>query len=88
VNDELRKTVLGYCDPLTVTAGDEHSLFVSCYEPGDYEVALVRLICGDARPSGAGFQEEEIDWPLAGSRAGRFQDLRPGKRWRSWRVGA
>lgn len=78
VSGDLRKTVIGYCDPLTVTAGDDQRLFVSCYEPGEFDAALVRLICGDTRPTGAGFAEAEVDWPMAGKRTGRFQALRTG----------
>jgi len=72
------KTLVGYCDPLTVQAGDELRLFVSCSSPGAYRCDLVRLVCGDARPAsagGAGFREEELAWPLAGEYPGRSQPL-------------
>jgi len=74
----FRKTILGYCDPLTVEAGERLRLFVSCYTPGHFRCDLVRLICGDCRANGAGFQEQAVPWNLAGEYPGREQALVPG----------
>ena len=77
----LRKTVLGYCDPLVVEAGDALRLHVSCSPPGPFRCDMVRLVCGDARPpetGSAGFQERVLDWPLAGSYPGREQSIARG----------
>lgn len=72
------KTLTGYADPLSVAPGETVRFMVSCYAPGPYRVQIVRLVCGDARPSGAGFRELEIETPVTGELPGREQRIRPG----------
>ncbi len=61
-----RTTLLGYTDHLSVVAGDRQRFMISADPRGRYRAELVRMICGDARPSGAGFREEPVDWSAAG----------------------
>jgi len=73
-----RKTLIGYCDPLSVRPGDTVAFKVSCYAPGPYRADIVRVICGDASSAGAGFQEREIATPVSGEHSGREQTTTPG----------
>ena len=72
------KNVLSYVDPLSVEAGDELRVMVSCTEHDQFDAHLVRLVSGDSRPHGTGFREVELDADLNGRHAGREQPLRPG----------
>ncbi len=76
--DLRRKTITGYCDPLSIRAGQRLDFKVCCYEDGNYAADLVRLIAGDDAPGGVGVIEEEIAAPFAKSYPGRFQDIHPG----------
>ncbi len=73
-----RKTLVGYCDPLSVAPGETVAFKVSCYAPGPYRADIVRLVCGDTSSRGAGFQEHEIDTPVSGEYAGREQPVHAG----------
>ena len=53
-----RKTITGYCDPLSIRAGRRLDFKVCCYEDGDYVADLVRLIAGDDAPGGVGVIED------------------------------
>ena len=55
-----QKNVLGYCDPLSIVAGNHVHFKLSTQEPGPVDIQLVRLISGDDRPHGTGLIEEEI----------------------------
>jgi N,N-dimethylformamidase len=74
----LDKNIVSYVDPLSVQAGDELKVMVSCHEPGDFRAELVRLVSGDSRPHGTGFREAAIDSTFAGSYPGREQAIRLG----------
>ena len=65
-----RKTLIGYCDPLSVRPGDGVAFKVSCYAPGPYRADIVRVICGDASSRGAGFEEREVTTAVSGEYAG------------------
>jgi N,N-dimethylformamidase len=56
--------VFGYCDQLTVKAGDTLSVKASVDGADSVTAQLVRLIHGDAHPDGPGFVEETIDSPI------------------------
>ena len=72
------KEIVGYADPLSVSAGDTLNVCVSCDVPGEYEATLVRLISGDARPHGTGFREVAVDASLRGRYKAEHQPLLPG----------
>ena len=72
------KTLLGYTDHISVVAGDYQQFMVSSRTEGTCTTRLVRLICGDPRARGAGFQEESIHSSLTGQHEGQFQPLYPG----------
>src|SRR5262245_16966829 len=71
--------ILGYADRISVRPGDRLKIMVSC-EAGakHYRAELVRLICGDDRPDGAGYKEQPVAHPANRSYPGRRQELHPG----------
>ena len=72
------KTIVSYADPLSVTAGDRLRVMVSCHVGDSFRAELVKLVCGDDRPRGTGFQEEVLDADLNGVYPGREQPIHPG----------
>lgn len=54
------KTITGYCEPLSLRAGESIRLMASSHQPGPAQLDLVRIICGDPTRSGPGFQEREV----------------------------
>ena len=54
------KKITGYCEPLSVRAGENISLFASSLTPVSAKLDLVRIICGDPTRSGPGFEEREL----------------------------
>lgn len=72
------KTVLGYCDPWSVAPGETVRVMVSTYGAARYDARLVRVICGDDRPSGPGLKEEAVACPIDGVHAGRYQPIAIG----------
>ncbi len=75
---KMNKTMAGYADHLTAHSGDTVKFMVSCYSPGSYDADLVRVVCGDTSPNGAGFRLENIKSSFAGQYNGRQQDLNAG----------
>ena len=73
-----RKTIIGYCDPLSVRPGQRLDFKVCCYEDGDYQADLVRLIGGDDSEGGIGLIEEVVDAPFARSYPGQYQAIKHG----------
>ena len=73
-----RKTIIGYCDPLSVRPGQRLDFKVCCYVDGDYQADLVRLIGGDDSEGGIGLIEEVVDAPFARSYPGRYQAIKHG----------
>ncbi len=73
------KTIISYVEPLSVAPGQRLDVMVSC-EAGDaFRADLVRLICGDPRQRGAGYQEHVVESSLSGhAYPARFQALKPG----------
>lgn len=74
----LEKTLLGYTDRLSVVAGDHQQFMLSCREAASCRTELVRLICGDPRAKGAGFQEQPLASSLSGQVNLQFQPLVTG----------
>ncbi len=69
------KYLVGYTNRLSVVAGNDQQFMVSSSKPGEVKAELVRLICGDPRAVGAGFQEERIDSDLNGVYQAIYQPL-------------
>ena len=72
------KTIVSYVEPLSVAPGERLQVMVSCEAGDTFQADLVRLICGDTRRRGAGYQEELIESSLSGIHPARFQPLEPG----------
>src|SRR5437773_7484572 len=72
------RTLVGYCWPWTVRAGEQVDFMVSCNSEGPYRVDLARIICGDNLSSPEMFKEEEIRAPFSGYYHGRFQETHLG----------
>lgn len=59
-DDRGGKNITGYCDPLSLRAGEDISLMASSHVPCPARLDLVRIVCGDASTSGPGFCEHEV----------------------------
>ena len=77
-SDENPKAVTGYCEPWSLRAGEAITLSASSHVPGEAELSLVRLICGDPTSTGPGFSEEVVDVGLAPTVELIDQPLLPG----------
>ena len=88
---QVDKTFVGYATPWSLSAGQTLAVHVGSERaPADIgpdlrlnyadniEVALVRLLCGDARPRGTGFAEEPVASNLPTRIQAREQVLFPG----------
>ncbi|MBL7234114.1 N,N-dimethylformamidase beta subunit family domain-containing protein [Komagataeibacter oboediens] len=63
------KTLLGYADQISVTAGDEIAFRVSSETAEAYDATIVRIVNGDLNPAGSGYREEEVPgtaWHIQG----------------------
>ena len=69
--------VVGYTDRPSVRVGETVRFMVSCRAPS-YRADVVRLIHGDANPSGPGVRVEEFDADVNGEYVGREQVIRKG----------
>ena len=69
--------VVGYTDRPSVRVGETVRFMVSCRAPS-YRADVVRLIHGDANPSGPGVRVEEFDADVNGEYAGREQVIQEG----------
>jgi N,N-dimethylformamidase beta subunit-like, C-terminal len=59
--DDRDKTIVGYCEPLSLRAGERIALHSSSHVPGPAALDVVRLVCGDPTRSGPGFEERPVD---------------------------
>lgn len=75
---EQTKTITGYCEPLSLRAGEALRLMASSHCPGPAELDLVRLVCGDPTRTGPGFHEIEVPAMLPPSVELAEQPLNPG----------
>ena len=73
-----RKTITGYCDPLSARPGQRVDFKVCCYQDGDYAADLVRLVAGDNAPGGTGMIERVVESPIAKTYPGRYQAIHQG----------
>jgi N,N-dimethylformamidase len=70
--------IFGYADKISVKPGDTISFFVHADGTKLADAQLVRLIHGDAHPSGPGYIEEEIQSPINGTWTVRKQYTQVG----------
>ena len=73
-----KKSLTGYSDKIGVAPGETIQFKVGTYGPERYRADIVRIICGDVEPGGAGVKEVEIDSPANGEYAGRNQPIHTG----------
>ncbi|MEQ9491276.1 MAG: LamG-like jellyroll fold domain-containing protein [Alphaproteobacteria bacterium] len=73
----MRK-LFGYSDQISVRPGDTIRFMVSSLDSTPYRADIVRLVCGDDRPSGPGFKETEIETSITGEYPGRAQAIHDG----------
>ena len=72
------KTITGYCEPLSLRAGETIRCMASSHTPGPARLDLVRIICGDPTRSGPGFKEREVPSELPPQVTLTEQCLQPG----------
>ena len=72
------KSITGYCEPLSMRAGQAVSLMASSHLAGMAELDLVRIICGDPTRTGPGFSETAIPSDLPKTVELTEQPLNPG----------
>ena len=70
--------ITGYSDRLYGRPGDTIEFKVNCETASEYEVEIVRIICGDTNPKGPGIKEVVIDTPVNGRHKGRPQYIQSG----------
>ena len=75
---DFAKSVVGYCDPLSVVAGNTIRFKLSSESPGLADMVLVRLISGDDRPHGTGLIEEKVSVDLPDRIELNYQEVVPG----------
>ena len=70
----VKRGIVGYADNLRVQPGETIRFMVSSEVPR-YRADIIRMIHGDANPSGPGIKETVVDTPANGEYAGRRQEL-------------
>jgi N,N-dimethylformamidase len=58
--EDRDKTIVGYCEPLSLRAGERITLHASSHVPGRAELDVVRILCGDPTRRGPGFREQPV----------------------------
>src|SRR5579859_4347706 len=72
------RTILGYCWPWTVRAGQVIDFKVSAHAESPYKADLVRIVCADDLSDKAMFKEKEVAATFAGVYPGRLQATNTG----------
>ena len=72
------KTITGYCEPLSLRAGEAIRFMASSHRPGPAQLDLVQIICGDPTRSGPGFNEIAVSSNLPTEVTLDEQPLNPG----------
>ncbi len=70
--------ILGYCDRLSVAAGETVRFMVSCTGATSYRAEVVRIIHGDANPAGPGLKLARVATPVEGAYPAREQTIDAG----------
>ena len=55
------KLITGYCEPLSLRAGEEVRWYGSSHAPTNGHLDIVRLECGDPTRAGPGFSEDSVE---------------------------
>ena len=58
------KTITGYCEPLSLRAGEKIALMAQTDTDNNINLDVVRLECGDPSTKGPGFREYEMETTL------------------------
>ena len=74
----VKRGIVGYADRLRVQPGETIRFMVSSEVPR-YRADIVRLIHGDANPSGPGIKETVVDTPANGEYAGAGRSCRSAR---------
>ena len=74
----MAKLIVGYCDPLSAAPGDTVRFMISSLAAESFDAQLVRIVCGDISPEGAGYQEIEVSHPINGHYQGEAQPIVSG----------
>lgn len=74
----VKKTITGYCEPLSLRAGQQIKLFASSHTCEQVKLDLVRIICGDPTRTGPGFNEQVLTSALPTEIKLSQQPLTPG----------
>ena len=72
------KQLLGYADQISRRPGEEINFKVSSAVPGEFELTIVRIRCGDDMPGGPGLKQTVVDSPINGIYRARFQKTQVG----------
>jgi hypothetical protein len=72
--------LIGYVDRLSARPGERIAVEVSSQLDQPHRADLVRIIHGDANPTGPGIKLEEIPASFAGIYKARFQPIHSGSR--------
>lgn len=72
------KTLFGYADPLSVRPGEQVGIALSALTAGVRPWRVVRVLCGDPRPSGAGFRVQDVEGFGSGEVEVRPREVRLG----------
>ena len=72
------KIITGYCEPLSLRAGEKIRLMASSHRPGPARLELVRIVCGDPARAGPGFREVPVASALPAEVLLQEQRLLPG----------
>ena len=74
----IPKLITGYADRWSVRAGESVTVYGSSHRPGQAELSLVKIDCGDPTSAGPGFSEHEVETNLPSVVELADQPLVPG----------
>lgn len=75
---EARKSIVGYCDRISVRPGETIRFFASTYRPGNYNARLVRVVNGDSLSGAGRFKTLPIPTPFERSYPAHQQPIFTG----------
>ena len=70
--------LLGYCDKISATAGEQIAFKVSGQDGQAFEVEIVRVICADPDPLGPGERYEQVATPFDAPLTAQHQPIHAG----------
>lgn len=75
---EPHKSIIGYCDKISVHPGETIQFFASTYGPGNFSASLVRAINGDGLSCPDRFKAVKVPTPFSGTYPGQEQPIYTG----------